>query len=181
MENIPQIIREAPNILVTGTPGVGKSTLCQHLSELTGLQWLEISKIAKEHNCLEEYDEVYQCPVLDEDKLLDGLEEVMCRGGNIVDYHSCDFFPERWFDVVFVLRADNTTLYDRLVDRGYSGKKLEDNVDCEIFETILEEARASYKEHIVHELYSRTPDEMQDNISKICLWLQQWFQDKQKT
>ncbi|CAH1101080.1 unnamed protein product [Psylliodes chrysocephalus] len=175
----PNIKREAPNILVTGTPGVGKSTLCTKLAELTGLQWLEISKIAKDYNCLEEYDEQYQCPVLDEDKLLDGLEEVMCKGGNIVDYHSNEFFPERWFDVVFVLRADNTTLYDRLTTRGYTGKKLEDNIQCEIFQTILEEAKSSYKENIVHELYSRTPEELQDNINRICTWLQLWFQDNQ--
>lgn len=177
METVPNIKRQAPNILVTGTPGVGKSTLCQKLSELTGLQWLEISKIAKEYNCLEEYDEVYQCPVLDEDKLLDGLEEVMSKGGNIVDYHSNEFFPERWFDVVLVLRADNTTLFDRLTARGYTGKKLEDNIDCEIFQTILEEAKNSYKPEIVHEMYSLTPEQLEDNLNKICLWLQQWFQD----
>lgn len=180
MQSVQNLKREAPNILITGTPGVGKSTLCKTLAELTGLQWLEISKIAKEHNCLEEYDEEYKCPVLDEDKLLDGLEEVMCKGGNIVDYFSCDFFPERWFDIVFVLRAENTVLYDRLVTRGYTGKKLEDNVQCEIFQTILEEAKSSYKEEIVQELSSRTFEELQDNVNRICLWLQQWFQENQK-
>lgn len=41
----------------------------------------------------------------------------MAEGGNVVDYHSCDFFPERWFDLVLVMRADNTTLYDRLTAR----------------------------------------------------------------
>lgn len=169
--------RQAPNILITGTPGVGKSTLCTKLSEVTGLQWLEISKLAKENNCLEEYDEIYKCPVLDEDKLMDGLEDVMNVGGNIVDYHSCEFFPERWFDVVFVLRADNTTIYDRLTTRGYTGKKLEDNIQCEIFNTILEEARNSYSTDIVHELSSKNLEELQDNINKICLWIQQWFQN----
>lgn len=115
----------------------------------------------------------------------------MCKGGNIVDYHSCEFFPERWFDMVFVLRTDNTTLYDRLVARcvckyfclvkyyflifrGYAGKKLEDNVDCEIFQTILEEAKASYKPEIVHELRSTCPSECDENVNKICLWLQSW-------
>lgn len=42
-------------------------------------------------------------------------------------------FTERWFDIVFVLMADTSTLYDRLKLRGYSGKKLEDNIECEIF------------------------------------------------
>jgi len=41
----------------------------------------------------------------------------MSKGGNIVDYHSCEFFPERWFDVVFVLRTDNSILYKRLQQR----------------------------------------------------------------
>ena len=41
----------------------------------------------------------------------------LAAGGCIVDYHGCDFFPERWFDLVLVLRADNTVLFDRLVKR----------------------------------------------------------------
>ena len=50
-------------------------------------------------------------------QVLDELEDVMCDGGNIIDYHGCDFFPERWFDIVFVLRTDNTILYSRLEKR----------------------------------------------------------------
>jgi len=50
-------------------------------------------------------------------QLLDAMEPMMASGGKIVDYHSNEFFPERWFDIVFVLRTDNTILYDRLVSR----------------------------------------------------------------
>lgn len=171
--------RAAPNILVTGTPGVGKSTLCEKLSEATGLKWLEVSKIAKENNCLEEYDPVYKCCTLDEDKLLDGLEEVMSAGGNIVDYHCCELFPERWFDIVFVLQTDNTTLYDRLTGRGYEGKKLEDNIDCEIFQTVFEEAKSSYKSNIVHRLSNTNEEELENNLKRIYGWLQQWFHENQ--
>lgn len=56
-------------LVCSGTPGVGKSTICEKLSSSTGLRWIEISRVAKENNCLEEYDPVYQCPVLDEDKV----------------------------------------------------------------------------------------------------------------
>lgn len=103
----------------------------------------------------------------------------MAEGGRIVDYHGTDFFPERWFDIVFVLRTNNTILYDRLVARGYTGKKLEDNIDCEIFQTLLIEAKESYKEEIVHELQSDTPEQIIDNVNRICQWIEQWKLDNQ--
>ena len=50
-------------------------------------------------------------------QVCDALEDQLNVGGNIVDFHSCDFFPERWFDLVIVLQTDNTILYDRLEKR----------------------------------------------------------------
>lgn len=50
-------------------------------------------------------------------QVCDELEDMMEGGGNIVDYHGCDFFPERWFDRVVVLQTDNSVLHDRLTSR----------------------------------------------------------------
>jgi adenylate kinase len=41
----------------------------------------------------------------------------MEEGSILVDYHGCDFFPERWFDLVVVLQTDNSILHDRLTSR----------------------------------------------------------------
>lgn len=49
--------------------------------------------------------------------MIDELEDRMSAGGNVVDYHGCDFFPERWFNIVFVLHADTAPLYERLEKR----------------------------------------------------------------
>lgn len=57
---------------------------------------------------------------------------------------------------------------------GYTGKKLEDNIQCEIFQTLLEEARDSYKVDIVHELSSNTPDDLDNNMQKISTWIEQY-------
>lgn len=57
------------SILFKGTPGVGKSYLCKALSEKLNFKWHDISSIAKEKGFIEEYDEEYNCPVLDEDKV----------------------------------------------------------------------------------------------------------------
>lgn len=99
---------------MTGTPGVGKSRLASKVAENFKFNWIDVSKIAKENNFITDYDEELECPCLDEDKVLDHLEPIMEKGGNILEYHGCDFFPERWFDVVFVVRCENTILYDRL-------------------------------------------------------------------
>lgn len=160
--------------MITGTPGTGKSTLAAELAQKTNLKYVNIGEIAKDGQLFEGWDEQYQCPILDEDRVIDELEEVMSAGGNIVDYHGCEFFPERWFDIVFVLRTDNSVLYERLENRGYSGKKLEDNIQCEIFQTILDEARDSYKVDIVHELPSNNPEDLEDNLEKISAWIQQY-------
>ena len=75
--------------------------------------------------------------------MVDALEEMKIdqEGGMIVDFHSCDFFPERFFDCVIVLQTDNSVLWERLEKRGYNEKKLTDNVQCEIMHVIVEEAR----------------------------------------
>lgn len=56
-------------------------------------------------------------------KVVDELEDTMSSGGNVVDFHTCDLFPERWFDLVVVLRTDNTILFDRLTQRFVEGGK----------------------------------------------------------
>lgn len=50
-------------------------------------------------------------------QVLDELEDIMGGGGNIVDHHGSDWFPERWFDRVVVLQTENSILYDRLTKR----------------------------------------------------------------
>ncbi|XP_068104192.1 adenylate kinase isoenzyme 6 [Hyperolius riggenbachi] len=165
---------KSPNILLTGTPGVGKTTLGKELAEKCDLAYVNVGDLAKEGNLYEGFDEEYNCPILDEDRVVDELEDRMCEGGVIVDYHGCDFFPERWFHIVFVLRTDNSILYERLESRGYNKKKLQDNIQCEIFQTIYEEAAESYQQDIVHQLPSNTPEDMERNLDQITQWIQQW-------
>lgn len=55
--------------------------------------------------------------------------------------------------------------------RGYSGKKLEDNIQCEIFQIILDEVRDSYKVDIVYEFLSNNFEDLEDNLEKIFVWI----------
>ncbi|KAG8176841.1 hypothetical protein JTE90_001980 [Oedothorax gibbosus] len=167
--------RRIPNILITGTPGTGKSTLCAEICrKMRSMEWINVGEVAREEGLLEGWDETLASHVIDEDKVVDALEERLEdeEGGKVVEYHGCDFFPQEWFDCVFVLTTNNTTLYDRLRKRGYSGRKLESNIECEIFQTLLEEAREAYPKEIVHALTSDTPEDLERNVEQICNWVQ---------
>jgi adenylate kinase len=166
-----------PNILITGTPGVGKSTTAQlMINSMPNFKLLEVSAIAKENN-FGEHDLEFDTLILDddgEDALLDMLEPLLEKGGCIVDFHSPELFPESWFELILVLRSNTEILYDRLTARGYNEKKRNENMECEIMQVILEEARESYDQNIVHEVQSNTIEDMESNVERVSGWYKAW-------
>ena len=171
-----------PNILVTGTPGTGKTTFANMIAEKTGMKRITVGDIVKREQFSSGWDEEFQCLIVDEnaeDRLLDYLEPIMSEGGVVLEHHTVDFFPERWFDLVLVLRCDNTILFDRLVNRGYPTHKIEENVECEIMQSILDEARESYDVNIVQELRSETYEDLEENVNRVVQWLENWKAEHQ--
>lgn len=157
-----------PNILVTGTPGTGKSTFCKILERTIGLRHIEVGEFARERDLLHSYDEKLDCQYMHEDAVLDALEPIMTDGGVVLDHHSCDWFPERWIQLVVVLRASTHVLYDRLTDRKYSQHKLQENMEAEIMQVLLDEAKESYPKVKVMEMKNDDAAEQQANINQVC-------------
>lgn len=166
--------RTRPNVLVTGTPGTGKTTTCSLLADAVDLRHINIGDLVREKSLHDGWDEELECHIINEDLVCDELEDVMEEGGILVDYHGCDFFPERWFDLVVVLQTDNSILHDRLTSRGYMGAKLTNNIECEIFQMLLEEARESYKEEIVMPLRSDNVEDISRNVGTLTEWINNW-------
>jgi adenylate kinase len=119
-------------------------------------------------------------PDVDPSQLLDALEDEVKDGGCLIDWHACDVFPRSWIDLVVVLRVDSSTLYDRLKARNYPEAKLQENLDAEIMDLLIQEARDAYDDEIVVELRSDTAEEMEENLGRIQTWLEQWKQDNAK-
>ena len=63
------------------------------------------------------------------------------------------------------------------VTRKYPEVKLQENIDAEIMEVLLQEAKDSYDEDIVVVLNSNTAEEMDENVDRIEAWLGQWKKD----
>lgn len=173
--------RLLPNILITGVPGCGKTTLSQLLasqlnqsinqkfstSHVHYFKHLNVSELVKEHKLWKGFDADRNCSIFDEDKVVDFIEPIQTRGGCIIDFHSCDFFPERYFDMVILLRCDNTVLYKRLEARGYEQKKITENVESEIHGVLREEAFDSYNHDIILEAYNDKEADIQSIMLQI--------------
>jgi len=62
-------MRKEPNIIITGTPGVGKTAHCEQLATNTSLAHIPISQFAEEHDCYDGRDEELGSWIVDEDKV----------------------------------------------------------------------------------------------------------------
>ncbi|KAK7694527.1 hypothetical protein QCA50_001713 [Cerrena zonata] len=172
---------KGPVIIITGTPGTGKTTHAQLLADESPvpLKHINVGDLVKEKNLYETYDEEWQSYTVDEDKLLDELEPIASAGGVILDWHTCELFPERWADLVVVLRCNHTKLWERLEKRGYPLKKIQENNEAEIMEVVLDEARSSYASEIVVELQSEGTEDLESNVQRIVDWINAWKADRE--
>lgn len=62
-------MRRSPNVIITGTPGVGKTVHCEKLAQEVGLRHLSINQVAKDRGCFESYDQDLETWIVDEDKV----------------------------------------------------------------------------------------------------------------
>ena len=76
-----------------------------------------------------------------------------------------------------VLRTDSENLYDRLKARGYGEEKLQENMDAEIMQVVLEEAREGFDSGCVVELESNGVEEMETNVERVDEWVKNWRKD----
>ncbi len=111
---------------IAGTPGVGKTTLGQLISQKTGLKFIELRSII-------------QASQIDSLLEVDG-RALSSRAGRILRSESADIliathiaFKPRGFGVerVFVLRRNPFEIIDTLRSRGYPEEKVLENAEAE--------------------------------------------------
>lgn len=132
--------RSQPNILICGTPGTGKTTLCERIVEHTHADYINVGNVVREQRLYSEWDDALDVPIVDDDMLNEYLGPLLedTSGGKMVDFHDPSSFEADWFDLIVVLQADTAVLWSRLEARGYEESKIRENVQCEIFQVVRE-------------------------------------------
>jgi len=127
--------------LLTGTPGVGKSTIADVLAE-RGYQVIRAKDTVHDY-VLEESDDD---TLIDVDSWADDFSPV----DGIIEGHFSHFIPSA--NGVIILRCRPDILKSRLEARGYSEEKVHENVEAEALDVILIETLDLYTEAQIYEI-----------------------------
>lgn len=129
-------------IVVSGTPGTGKTTLAKAIAKKFKLNYVDVNDVIKKLKLSESYDKKRHCKVVDSDKLSVALSKMVSATNDnlIIDSHLSHYVPSKLVDLCIVTKCDVKLLEVRLKDRGYDKNKIRENLDCEIFDTCLTEA-----------------------------------------
>ncbi|MBD3389038.1 MAG: AAA family ATPase [Candidatus Altiarchaeales archaeon] len=123
-------------LAVTGVPCTGKTTLSRELGERLRMKVLDLTREVEERGLCESYDEMRDTKTVDVELLRKHLSE-NTNGDMILDgllSHHLDVTH------VLVLRCNPLTLYQRMVERGYSREKIVENLEAEYTGVILYES-----------------------------------------
>ncbi|WP_297417989.1 adenylate kinase family protein [Thermococcus sp.] len=145
-------------IAVTGTPGVGKTTVSKLLSRRLGYGYVGVKEFAVENGIGRPIGEELE---IDVDELAGKMEKAFSGKNVVIDGHLSHFVPA---DLVIVLRAHPKLVADRLKKRGYSRKKLSENVEAEFIDVILVEALEENERVIEVDATGKTPGEIVEEI-----------------
>ncbi|NPA70129.1 MAG: AAA family ATPase [Crenarchaeota archaeon] len=155
-------------VIVTGTPGTGKTTIGRRLADLLNYDYVNLNEELVRRGVCKYIPELDTHEVVDIDQAEKIADEVLDRSLNIiVDTIALSIIDPDRVDLVIVLRLHPLELFKRLKSRSWRGVKLCSNVMAEVLDYFLIEAVDCFGEHKVAEI--DTTGKSIDDIVNECL------------
>jgi len=156
--------RKGPNqigmLVVTGTPGTGKTAIARSLARQIHANYLSLTGLVKDERLYTMFDRQRQTRVVDVRRTRKWLRESQQRAKTVtvLDTHVSDVAPRESVWKVIVLRCHPRVLEKRLRRRGWKGVKVRENVLAEILDSCYIVASEYYGSERVFQIdTSRTP------------------------
>ena len=130
-------------ILVTGTPGVGKTSISRLLASKLDAVYVSLAELVERERLISGVDKARETLIADTDKVSKRVKEIIRNSecDVIVDGHyAVDVVPTKDVHMVFVLRRDPSELKSVMENRGFKEKKLWENLAAEILDVCLWDA-----------------------------------------
>lgn len=159
-------------IIITGTPGTGKTSVSSRLSQLIKKKVVHLNEVIMAKHLYKDYDEDRESYVVD----LEKLEEECDKFDDVIIEGHLSHFCIREGDVVVVLRANPLILKRRLRKKRYNPKKIQENIEAEIVDIILQDVldiTEKYKDVEVYEI-----DTSDKTIDRVAIIIKKILEDK---
>ncbi len=153
-------------IIISGTPGTGKTTLSKALCKTLDLELIDVKPLVKQ---LEEgYDQSKRCYIVDEKKLSRAFIKCISdvKKLPLIDSHMSHFLPRKYTKLCIICRCNLKELKKRLEKKGYHNAKVRENLDCEIFEVCMNEAKEAGHNILVIDTTSGINSKLINSVKK---------------
>jgi adenylate kinase len=160
-------------ILLTGTPGTGKTTISPLLADKLGCHLVDVNHLVEEKHLYTGVDPEKNYKIVDMEALEDELFQIVSKpdgdsskGCIIIEGHLSHYFPRA--DLVIVFRTEPKVLENRLQKRDWKESKIRENLEAEALDICTWEAHQIHGSR-VHEVETTkiTPEETIDIILDI--------------
>jgi adenylate kinase len=125
-------------IIISGTPGCGKTSIANELSKLIDARIFSLNELAVSDDFSFEYDKERKTYIVDFKiflpYILKKIKTLQKKDNKflIVESHFSDIIPNKLIDYIFVLRCDPDELAKRLKIKNFNLNKITENVQSEI-------------------------------------------------
>jgi len=138
-------------IIVTGTPGTGKTLIAKKIAKIMNYKYLDVTKLIKKNKIFDDFDKKRKCYVIDTKKLNKFLISLIKKSKDnlVIDSHLSHFLPKKYVNLCIVTKCELKILKKRLQKRKYSKEKIKENLQSEIFDICLNEAKENKHKIII--------------------------------
>ena len=130
-------------ILVTGTPGVGKTSISRSLASKLDAVYISLAELVERERLISGVDKARGTLIADTERVSKRMLEIIKSSGCdiVVDGHyAVDVVSPKDVHLVFVLRRDPIELKSVMENRGFNERKLWENLAAEILDVCLWDA-----------------------------------------
>ncbi len=130
-------------VIVDGTPGTGKTVVAKKIARLIHGVYVDANKLVKEKKLYVGYDKKFDSYIVDEKKFVRFFVDLIQRSKKrlVIDSHLSHLIPKKYVQLCIITTCNLKTLRQRLEKRKWKHVKIQENIDSEILEVCLQEAR----------------------------------------
>lgn len=155
-------------ILITGTPGAGKTTISSQID----LPHYNMLDLATKLECIDGYDEIRNASIIDEHKLKIELEVWLNSIQDsfiIIEGHISNIISKNYLFHCFILSPPQSIIFERLKKRGYSKDKIRENMDAHILKECYYDALENYGKNNITEIIEIDAEKIIEHIKNFIL------------